>query len=128
MTHASLRVIVSALRVRPDATAEGLMTDLDDESVRGVLAALLVEERPLEDEGAIVAEFQRRLERRQKLRSMRELSRSIAEAQATGGADAPIQDALHRLNRESKEVYALSRAVAASDHTAPGGPTRSSDV
>jgi DNA primase len=128
MTHAALRVILIALRDRPDATAEGLMTDLDDESARGVLAALLVEERPLEDESATVAEFQRRLERRQKLRSMRELSRSIAEAQATGGVDAPIQDALHRLNRESKEVYALSRAVAASDHTAPGGPTRSSDV
>jgi hypothetical protein len=121
MSHAALRTIVAALRLRPDATAEGLMTDLDDESTRGVLAALLVEERPLDDVGANIAEFQRRLERRQRLRRMREISRSIAEAQAAGGIDAPIQDALHRLNRESKEVYALSRAVAASDHTAPAG-------
>jgi hypothetical protein len=140
MSHAALRAIVGALRLRPDAMPEGLMTDLDDEAVRSVLAALLVEERPTDDEGASVAEFQRRLERRRKLRSMRELSRSIAEAQATGGVDAPIQDALHRLNRESKEVYALSRAVAESDypaptgypapagHPAPAGPTRSSDV
>ena len=140
VSHAPLRAIVVALRLRPDAMPEGLMTDLDDELARGVLAALLVEERQPDDEDASVAEFQRRLERRQKLRRMRALSRSIAEAQATGGVDAPIQDALHSLNRESKEVYALSRAVAASDHTAPtgheaptsdtapAGPTRSSGV
>jgi hypothetical protein len=99
------------------------MTDLDDESTRGVLAALLVEERDADGEGASVAEFQRRLERRRKLRSMRALSRSIAEAQATGGADAPIQDAMLKLHHESREVYELSRAVAESDHTAPGSLT-----
>jgi hypothetical protein len=95
------------------------MTDLDDESARGVLAALLVEERSPDDESASVAEFQRRLERRQRLRRLRALSRSIAEAQATGGADAPMQETLLLLHRESREVYELSRAVAASDHTAP---------
>jgi DNA primase len=120
VSHAPLRAIVGALRLRPDATAEGLMSDLEDESARGALAALLVEDRNPDEEGASVAEFQRRLERRQKLRSMRALSRSIAEAQATGGADAPIQDAMLKLHRESREVYELSRAVAASDHTAPG--------
>ena len=123
VSHPPLRAIVAALRLRPDATAEGLMTDLDDESTRGVLAALLVEERDSEDESASVAEFQRRLERRQKLRSMRALSRSIAEAQATGGADAPIQEAMLKLHHESREVYELSRAVAESDHTAPGSLT-----
>jgi DNA primase len=140
LSHAALRAIIAALRLRPDTVAEGLMTDLDEESARGVLAALLLEERPPDDAGASIEEFQRRLERRQRLRRMRELSRSIAEAQATGGADAPIQDALLRLHRESQEVYALSRAVAAPDHTAPAGhtaptghtapagPTRSSDV
>ena len=122
VSHAPLRAIVTALRLRSDATAEGLMTDLDDESARGVLAAFLVEERDPDDESASVAEFQRRLERRQKLRSMRQLSRSIAEAQATGGVDAPTQDALLMLHRESREVYELSRAVAADDHTPPGGP------
>jgi len=123
VSHAPLRAIVAALRLRPDATAEGLMTDLDDESTRGVLAALLVEERDSEDESASVAEFQRRLERRQRLRSLRALSRSIAEAQATGGADAPIQEAMLKLHHESREVYELSRAVAESDHTAPGSLT-----
>ena len=121
VSHAPLRAIVAAMRLRPEATAEGLMTDLDDESARGVLAALLVEEHQPDDEGASVTQFQRRLERRQRLRSMRALSRDIADAQATGGVDAPTQDALLKLHRESKEVYELSRAVAASDHTAPGG-------
>ena len=103
------------------------MSDLDDEAASGLLAALLVEEHAPEGEGVSIAEFERRLDRRQRLRRMRELSRGIAEAQATGGADAPIQDALHRLDRESKEVYALSRAVA-SDHPGPEGSTRSSDA
>ena len=98
------------------------MGDLDDEEARGVLAALLVEERPPEGVGASIVEFQRRLERRRRLRRMRELSRTIAEAQATGGADAPIQDALQKLDRESKEVYALSRAAASSDHPGPEDP------
>ena len=123
VSHAPLRAIVAALRLRPDATAEGLMTDLDDESARGVLAALLVEERDSENESASVAEFQRRLERRQRLRRLRALSRSIAEAQATGGADAPIQEAMLKLHHEGREVYELSRAVAATDHTAPGSLT-----
>jgi DNA primase len=122
MAHAALRVIVAALRVRPDATPEGLMTDLDDESARGVLAALLVEEREPGAAEASIAEFQRRLDRRRRLRRMRELSRGIAEAQATGGVDAPIQEALLKLSHESKEVYALSRAAAPSDHPGPEGP------
>src|SRR5262245_12291744 len=120
VSYAPLRAIVAALRIRPDATAEGLMTDLDDETARGVLAALLVEEREAEGETASVAEFQRRLERRQRLGRLRALSRSIAEAQAAGGADAPMQETLLKLHREGREVYELSRAVAAPDHTAPG--------
>ena len=122
MAHPPLRAIVSALKGRPDAAPEGLMGDLDDDAARGLLAALLVEERPLEDAAASIAEFGRRLERRQRLRRMRQLSRSIAEAQASGGADAPIDDVLMKLYRESQEVYALSRPVAPSDHTGPEGP------
>src|SRR5207237_8479525 len=105
IVHAPLRAIVAAIKHRPDAAGEGLMSDLDDESARGLLAALLVEERVPEDAGASIVEFQRRLERRQRMRRMRDLSRSIAEAQATGGADAPIHDALRKLDRESREVY-----------------------
>jgi DNA primase len=122
MTHAALRAIVAAIRQRPDSAPEGLMTDLDDEAARSALAALLVEEHQAEGTDASIVEFQRRLERRQRLRRMRELSRGIAEAQATGGADAPTQDALLTLDRESKEVYALSRAQAPSEHPGPEGP------
>ena len=128
IVNAPLRAIVAAIKHRPDAAPEGLMTDLDDESARSALAALLVEERLLEDASASIAEFQQRLERRQRMRRMRVLSRGIAEAQASGGADAPIHDALLALQRESREVYALSRPVAPSDHTGPEGPTRSSDA
>jgi DNA primase len=122
LSHPTLRLIVSALKARPEATAEGLMTDLEDESARGVLAALLVEDRRLDDDAASIAEYHRRLERRRRLRRLRALSRDIAEAQAQSGTEAPIQQALLMLHRESREVYELSRAVAASDHTAPVGP------
>jgi DNA primase len=120
--HPALRAIVLALKARPDAAAAGLMTDLEDDAARGLLASLLVEDRDTDDARASIAEFQRRLERGQRLRRMRELSRSIAEAQATGGADATVHDALLKLQRESQEVYALSRLVATSDHTGPAGP------
>src|SRR3990170_1182636 len=43
--HPPLRAIVAALRARPAASAESLMTDLETEEARGVLAALLLEER-----------------------------------------------------------------------------------
>ncbi len=122
VVNAPLRAIVAAIKQRPDAAPEGLMTDLDDDAARGALAALLVEERLLEDASACIVEFQRRLERRQRMRRMRELSRGIAEAQASGGADAPIHDAMLALQRESREVYALSRPVTPSDHTGPEGP------
>src|SRR5713226_3185696 len=45
LAHGPFRTIVAALRLRPTAPAESLMTDLAADEARGVLAALLVEER-----------------------------------------------------------------------------------
>src|SRR5499425_933518 len=77
--HASLRAIVEALRRRPDAPAESLMTDLPTDEARSVLSSLLVEDRESVDARVSIGQFQRRLERSQRLRRARELSQAIAE-------------------------------------------------
>jgi DNA primase len=117
----ALRAIVAALRARPEAGAESLMTDLPDDG-RGLLAALLVVEREATDLHAGIEQFEKRLARRQRLRRMRELARGIAETQATHGAQAPLEGPLRDLEHEGREVYAIYRAVEPSHHTGPEGP------
>src|SRR5436309_9030897 len=77
--HASLRSIVRALKSRPDASAESLMTDLETDEARSVLSSLLVEDRESIDARVSIEQFQRRLERSQRLRRARVVSQSIAE-------------------------------------------------
>ncbi|HSE91977.1 MAG TPA: DNA primase [Methylomirabilota bacterium] len=118
-----LRAVLVALRARPDATPESLLTDLDDAG-RGALAALVVDEDEAgtTDPQASIADFRRRLERAQRLRRIRAVSRSIAEAQAT---DAPLEDRLRMLERESREVHATARGA---HHPGPDGSPRSPDA
>ncbi|MBI4637760.1 MAG: DNA primase [Candidatus Rokubacteria bacterium] len=122
LADVSLRAIVKALKGRPEAGAETLMSDLPDDPARSLLAALLVEERPFPDPGASIRQFQSRLQRRARLRRMRQVSRSIAEAQAAGGAHASLEDDLRTLARESREVYDLSRAPSPMPQPGPHGP------
>jgi DNA primase len=125
--HASLRSIVGALRRRPDATAESLMTDLETDDARSALSALLVEDRESIDARVSIEQFQRRLERSQRLRRAREVSQSIAETQARTGITAPMHAELRSLHQESAVVYGITGGVAQSlEHGTPGSP-RSSD-
>ncbi len=119
-----LRAILQALRARPDALPESLLTDLDDAG-RSALSALLVDE---DDAGSIdprasIADFRKRLERAQRLRRIREVSRSIAEAQAT---ETTLVDQLRLLERESREVHATARGV--STDPGPDGSSRSAEA
>lgn len=109
LAHESSRAIVEALRQRPDAPAESLMADLPDEAARSALAALLVDEERHVVPGAL-EQFRARLERQRRLRSVREVSRGIAEAQARGDAAATLVGDLRRLEQESREVYWSSGA------------------
>ena len=99
--HASMRAIVGALRRRPDATAESLMTDLPTDEARSVLSSLLVEDRESVDARVSIGQFQRRLERSQRLRRAREVSQAIAEAQAKTGVTASMHAELRTLDRKS---------------------------
>jgi DNA primase len=120
--HPPLREIAAALREDPDVAPERLMSTLPSEAARSALAALLVEEHPPVDLPATIRQFRQRLERAQRLRRMREVSRAIAETQAVAGAATPLDEALRALERESREVYGFSRAVGQSHYTGPRGP------
>ncbi len=121
LTHAGLKAILIALRGRPEAPAETLMTDLDD-AARSLLASLLVEDKALEERGALIEQFRRRLDFQQRRRRMRTLGRSIAETQQQTGAEAPIQDELHAMHQDGARVYAYGGGVAQSLEPGPRDP------
>ena len=125
--HASLRAIVEALRRRPDAPAESLMTDLPTDEARSVLSSLLVEDRESVDARVSIGQFQRRLERSQRLRRARELTQAIAETQAKTGVAAPLHAELRTLHKESAVVYEITGGVAQSLEHGPSTSSRSSD-
>jgi DNA primase len=122
MSHQALRAIISALRGRPQARAETLMTDLPDDAARALLAALLVEEPDTAgvDPRASTADFERRLELGQRLRRIRNVARTIAEEQAADG-HAPFEHQLRILDREGREVHASTLGVIP-HHPGPDGP------
>ncbi|MBI2491109.1 MAG: DNA primase [Candidatus Rokubacteria bacterium] len=125
--HAALRAVVAGLKRRPDASAESLMTDLETDEARGALAALLVEEHQTLDVRVSIEQFQTRLDRAQRLRRTRGLSRTIAEAQAAGGSEAPVQEDLRVLHQESAVVYGITGGVAQSLEPGPPVAPRSAD-
>jgi len=115
LAHGPFRTIVAALRLRPTAPPESLMTDLAADEARGVLAALLVEERAELDVRVSIEQFKKRLERSQRLRRAREVSQSIADVQAKSGAAAPLpHEELRMLHQETAVVYEITGGVAQS--------------
>lgn len=127
LAHGAIRAIVGALRRRPDAVAESLMTDLETDEARSVLSSLLVEDRESVDARVSIEQFQRRLERSQRLRRAREVSQSIAETQAKTGVTAPMHTELRTLHQESAVVYGITGGVAQSLEHGTSGSPRSSD-
>ena len=121
--HADLRAIVAALKRRPDSGGETLMSELPDDTVRSTLAALLVEERDLGDVRPTIDQYKARLERQQRLKRMRHVSRTIAETQAATGADTPLEAELRSLQQDGRDVH--SHALGQSHHGTPESPRSS---
>jgi DNA primase len=111
LTHPGLRALVAALKGRPDVAPETLMAALEGEAERSLLAALLVEERSWADPGGMIIEYRRRYEIRHRLKRIREVSRAIAQAQASRDPSlSRLESELGELQRQAQEVRGLAAA------------------
>jgi DNA primase len=123
IAHPGLRALLAALREAPGSPAEALMTALPGDEERGLLAALLLEERRWPDVRQQIGELQRRYEIRRRKKRIRQVTQAIIEAQATGDPALPQLEAeLGQLQREAEAVRELSLTPAAGP-PAPGRPT-----
>jgi len=123
IAHPGLRALLAALREAPGSPAEALMTALPGDGERGLLAALLLEERNWSDVRQQIGELQRRYEIRRRKKRIRQVTQAIIEAQATGDPALPqLQAELGQLQREAEAVRELS-LTPASGPPAPGRPT-----
>ena len=122
IAHPGLRALLAALREAPGSPAEALMTALPGDGERGLLAALLLEERSWSDVRQQIGELQRRYEIRRRKKRIRQVTQAIIEAQATGDPALPqLQAELGQLQREAEAVRELSLTPAAGP-PAPGRP------
>ena len=119
VAHPGLRRLLSVLRRAPLAPPEALMADLETEAERGLLSALLVEERQWSDTQVIVDETKKRYDIRRRKQRVRQVSQAIAQAQAIGDPTVPAVEAeLLSLQREAEAVRELARM-----HQSPAGPS-----
>ncbi len=125
-TSAPLREIVDALKRLPDIEAAGLLAELPGEAARHALSSLLVEAHVEDDPRPSIDQITKRLDRAQRLRRMRIMGRSIAEAQQTTGAAAPVNDQLRALHEDGAGVYGFGGGTAQSLEHGPQGPQGSS--
>jgi hypothetical protein len=101
------------------------MPDLPGDVERGILAALLLDERDQTDAATELAQFQNRFELKRRLRRLREATRAIAEEQAAGGASIEgVQTellALQRAGEQARELT-LGGSAQARQPARPSGP------
>jgi DNA primase len=122
VVHQGLRLVLGALRRAPGGAAEALMAELEGDRERGLLASLLVEERQWGDTHSHVAELKRRYHIRHRKHRVRQVTRAIIDAQATGDPALPaLQDELRGLQRDLQREAEAVRELALAR---PGSPSR----
>jgi DNA primase len=133
VVHQGLRLVLTALRRTPGALPEALMADLEGDRERGLLAALLVEDRKWGDTHSHVAELKRRYHIRHRKHRVHQVTRAIIDAQATGDPALPaLEDELRGLQRdlqreaEAVRELALARPVLPSEW--PVSPQRRAET
>jgi DNA primase len=122
VSHPALREILQGLRRSPGAAPAALLAELSGEPARHALSALLVEEHLAEDPRASIEQYTRRLDRAQRLRRMRIMGRTIAEAQQTTGVAAAVDDQLRAMHEDGAGVYGFGGGTAQSLEHGPEGP------
>ena len=133
VAHQGLRLVLTALRRTPGALPEALMAELPGDRERGLLAALLVEDRKWGDTHSHVAELKRRYHIRHRKHRVHQVTRAIIDAQATGDPALPaLEDELRGLQRdlqreaEAVRELALARPVLPSEW--PVSPQRQAET
>jgi DNA primase len=133
VAHQGLRLVLTALRRTPSALPEALMADLEGDRERGLLAALLVEDRKWGDTHSHVAELKRRYHIRHRKHRVHQVTRAIIDAQATGDPALPaLENELRGLQRdlqreaEAVRELALARPVLPSEW--PVSPQRQAET
>jgi DNA primase len=94
VVHAGLREVVQTLARFPDAEPEQLMPALGSDAARHALSALIVDERPLADEAAVVEQFRRRLARARSAGRLRQASQAVAAGQQRASSAVPMEATL----------------------------------
>jgi hypothetical protein len=94
------------------------MAELPGDAERGLLAALLMEERQWPDLPGQIQEFRKRAEIRRRKKQIREVSQAIARAQATGDPALPqLEDELRSLQQQAEAVRELALSRPAAPHS-----------
>jgi hypothetical protein len=113
VVHQGLRLVLAALRRAPAGAPEALMAELAGDRERGLLAALLVEERKWEDTHSHVAELKRRYHIRHRKHRVRQVARAIIDAQAAGDPALPaLEEELRSLQRDLQREAEAVRELA----------------
>ncbi len=109
VAHPGLRGLLAALKSAPAEPPEALMSTLPGDTERGLLAALLVEERDWPEPATLIAEYLKRSDIRRRTRQIRQVAQDIAQAQATGDPALPqLQAQLSDLQRQAEELRELA--------------------
>jgi DNA primase len=107
VTHPGLRAVLVALR-KASGPAESLMSELDGEWERSLLASLLIDDRQWADIHSHVLELRKRYHIRRRRERVRRVREAITRAQATGDpALAGLEVELRELQREAEAVREL---------------------
>jgi DNA primase len=108
IAHPGLRAVLGALRRAPQGVApESLMDELG-EAERGLLAALLMEQREWTDVQNQVSDLQKRYDIRRRKQRIRELSLAISQAQTTGNpALAGLEVELQKLQAQAQAIRGM---------------------
>jgi len=113
VAHQGLRLVLTTLRRTPGALPEALMAELEGDRERGLLAALLVEDRKWGDTHSHVAELKRRYHIRHRKHRVHQVTRAIIDAQATGDPALPaLEDELRGLQRDLQREAEAVRELA----------------
>jgi hypothetical protein len=104
---------ISPANMMPIFTA-GASKPVEAQDTRDLLAKLLIEEREITDRPAAIEQFRRRLERARRLRRLRTVSQTVAEAQSQAASGAVPMDSSYvvELHQEGAGVHELVGGAA----------------